>query len=80
VLAAYAGTYDLQGTSLVCTLENGHLVLQAGQSKLQLFAASETKFFSVTPNLQIEFVKDEQGAVTHFVLRQGTNEVKAPRK
>jgi len=82
ILAKYVGTYELQpGFDLVITLEGEQLVTQAtGQSKIPIFAESETKFFPKVMDASIEFLKDEKGAVTHLMLTQGPTQVKAPRK
>jgi Domain of unknown function (DUF3471) len=82
ILAQYTGTYELgPGFELVVTLEGDQLVSQAtGQAKLPLFAESETKFFLKVIDAEIEFFKDDQGAVTHLVLHQGSAEIKAPRR
>jgi CubicO group peptidase (beta-lactamase class C family) len=82
ILAQYTGTYELRpGFDLVITLEGDHLVSQAtGQGKLPLFAESETKFFPKVIDAEIEFFKDDKGAVTSLVLHQGAMEMKAPRK
>ncbi len=82
ILAQYVGTYELRpGFDLVFTLEGDELISQAtGQGKIPLFAETETKFFSKVIDAQIEFIKDEKGAVTHLMLYQGTIEMKAPRK
>jgi CubicO group peptidase (beta-lactamase class C family) len=82
ILAQYTGTYELRpGFDLVITLEGGQLVSQATrQGKLTLFAESETKFFSNAIDADIEFLKDDKGAVTHLMLHQGAAEIKAPRK
>lgn len=69
------------GFDLVITLEGDQLVSQAtGQGKIPLFAESETKFFPKVMDAEIEFVKDDKGAVTHLMLHQGPAEIKAPRK
>jgi hypothetical protein len=84
VLAAYVGSYDLpQGPTLEITIENGQLFAgpKGSPQKLPLSPESETSFFSkVITNLTIAFVKDETGAVTALVLRQGPNETRAVRK
>lgn len=82
ILAQYTGTYEMHpGFDLVITLEGGQLVSQAtGQDKMPLFAESETKFFPKAIDAEIEFFKDDKGAVTYLVLHQGAAEVKAPRK
>jgi CubicO group peptidase (beta-lactamase class C family) len=82
ILKQYVGTYEIQpGLNVTITLEGNQLFTQVtGQPKFPLFAESETKFFLKIVDAQDEFVKDEKGAVTHIILRQGPNEVKAPRK
>jgi len=82
ILAQYAGTYELHpGFDLVITVEGDQLISQAtGQGKIPLFAESETKFFPKVMDAEIEFLKDDKGAVTHLMLHQGALEVKAARK
>ncbi len=82
ILAKYVGAYELQpGVENVITLEGDQLMTQlTGQQKFPLFAESETKFFLKVVDAQVEFIKDPQGAVTHLLLRQGPNEIKARRK
>ena len=82
ILAQYAGTYELRpGFDMVITLEGDQLISQAtGQGKIPLFAESETKFFPKVMDAEIEFLKDDQGAVSHLVLHQGRAEIKAPKK
>jgi len=82
ILALYPGTYELQpGFDLVITLEDGKLMTQAtGQGKVQVFAETETKYFLKVTDAQIEFFKDDKGAVTHLVLHQGPAEIKAMKK
>ena len=48
--------------------------------KIPLFAESETKFFPKVMDAEIEFLKDDKGAVTHLVVHQGPAEIKAPWK
>jgi CubicO group peptidase (beta-lactamase class C family) len=82
ILAQYAGTYELRpGFDLVITLEGDQLMSQAtGQGKLPIFAESETKFFYKAVDAQIEFSKDDKGAVSSLNFHQGAFETKAPRK
>jgi hypothetical protein len=69
------------GVDMVVTVEQGKLIVKLGaQPNMPLFAESETLFFSKIVDAQIEFVKDESGAVTALVLHQGPNNVRAPRK
>jgi CubicO group peptidase (beta-lactamase class C family) len=81
VLAEYAGTYRLRpGFDLVVTLEGSQLMTQAtGQSKLPVFAESETKFFPKVVDAQIEFVRGKDGKVDHLILHQGGRDTEAPR-
>jgi hypothetical protein len=82
ILEQYVGTYEMRpGFDMAITLEGGQLISQAtGQGKIPLFAATETKFFPKVMDAEIEFVKDDKGAVTQMILRQGPGEMKAPRK
>ena len=81
-LEPYVGTYEARvGFDLVITLEGDQLMTQAtGQPKLPLYAESATKFFLKAVDAQLEFFKDESGAVTHAVLYQGGAEIRASRK
>jgi uncharacterized protein YneR len=82
VTAQYVGAYELKpGFDLTVTQEGDQLFAQAtGQGKAQLFAESATKFFYKVTDAQIEFFKDDKGAVTHLVLHQGPAEIKALKK
>jgi D-alanyl-D-alanine-carboxypeptidase/D-alanyl-D-alanine-endopeptidase len=71
VLETYAGEYQLAPAfSITVTREGGSLFLQAtGQSRLPLYAESETEFFLKAVDAQITFVK-EDGRVTKLILHQ----------
>ena len=63
--------YTTQTSTLIINLENDHLIAQiTNQSKVKLFPESKTKFFSKIPDVQIEFVKNPQGKLSHLVLHQ----------
>jgi hypothetical protein len=81
VLQQYVGVYELATTfKISVTVEGSQLMAQAtGQPKLPVYASSETKFFYKVVNAQIEFFKDANGAVSHLVLYQNNQEMKAPR-
>jgi len=81
VLDQYVGVYELAPNfKITVTREGNQLMVQAsGQPKLPVYASSETKFFYKVVNAQIEFFKDGKGAVTHLVLYQNNQEMKAPR-
>jgi hypothetical protein len=80
-LQQYVGVYELAPTfKISVTVEGSQLMVQAsGQPKLPVYASSETKFFYKVVNAQIEFFKDDKGAVSHLVLYQNNQEMKAPR-
>jgi CubicO group peptidase (beta-lactamase class C family) len=82
ILAVYAGTYALAPNfDLVITDENNQLQAQAtGQGKAPIYPESETKFFPIVVDAEIEFVKDDQGKVTSLVLHQNGHDMKAPKK
>jgi CubicO group peptidase (beta-lactamase class C family) len=70
---AYVGQYQITPKFiLTVTREGDRLMTQAtGQSKLEVFPESETRFFLKVVDAQITFVKNESGAVTHLILHQG---------
>jgi CubicO group peptidase (beta-lactamase class C family) len=82
ILAQYAGTYSLGGNmDVTMTVEGDTLMTQiTGQPKFPLFAESETRFFLKVIDAQVEFVKDEQGKVTHLIIHQGGVDAKAVRQ
>jgi hypothetical protein len=71
-LEAYVGTYQLQpGGTMYVRREGSGLTGQiVGQPQVQLFAESPTRFFLKVVDAQIDFVRNEAGAVTHLVLHQ----------
>lgn len=81
VLQQYIGIYELAPTfKITVTVEEGQLMAQAsGQPKIPVYGSSETKFFYKVVDAQIEFFKDDKGAVSHLVLYQNNQEMKAPR-
>lgn len=70
---AYVGRYELTPAMiLTVSKEGGRLMAQAtGQSAVELFPESETKFFLKVVNAKVTFVKDDKGKVTHLILHQG---------
>ncbi|MGH9752091.1 MAG: serine hydrolase [Blastocatellia bacterium] len=68
----YVGRYELPDLILEVAKEGDRLMAAPiGQPKLELFPESETKFFHKERDLQITFVKDDKGAVTHLILHGG---------
>ena len=82
ILAEYVGSYEIRpGFIFVVTLEGDQLITQiTGQPKVPIFAESEMKFFPKVVDAEIEFFKNENGQVTHLVLRQGGHDIKALKK
>jgi CubicO group peptidase (beta-lactamase class C family) len=74
VLDKYAGEYEFEypPTNFVIANENGKLTAQRnGESKQEMFAESETKFFLKTEDIQFTFVKSADGTVTGLIVHQG---------
>jgi hypothetical protein len=85
VLAKYAGTYQVGNAGrevVVKALGNQVLIEDTAYPKDRLFVArSETAFLSSVSQDVVEFFRDSQGAVTHFVRTTGAGkEEKAVRK
>jgi hypothetical protein len=81
-LAAYVGAYEVgPGLVLTVTQEGDRLFAQpTGSTRAELFPESETRFFLKVTDVQIEFVKNAAGTVTHLVRHQGGQERQATRK
>jgi len=71
-LAPIIGEYEVNPEFMFSvTREGGRLYIQAtGQERLEMFAESETKFFLKVNDAQLEFVKDDQGAIRKAVISQ----------
>jgi len=81
-LQKLVGTYEIkEGVELKISLANEQLFVQlTGQSPFPLFAESELFFFIKVPDAQIQFVKNDNGDITHLFLIQGKNKTEAKRK
>jgi len=80
VLEDYAGTYKLGQLSLVVTVEDNRLMFEApGIPKFSMPARSETKFFVPGASAEIEFVRGDDGVVTHLLLVQNGRPQRAQR-
>jgi len=68
----YAGQYEVvPGVILTITRDGEHLMAQTkGQAKAEIFPSSETEYFSRRVDVQIRFVRNEQGQVTGMVIVQ----------
>ncbi len=73
ILRTYAGRYQLQpGVMFDVRLEGSQLTAKlTGQPAYPVFPESETLFFYKVVEAQLEFRKDDSGAVTGVVLHQG---------
>lgn len=79
-MLSFVGGYTLaEGVVMQITYDKGLKVQLPGQQKLDLFPENKTKFFLKIVEAQIEFFKDEKGAVTKLVLYQGGREMSAPK-
>jgi hypothetical protein len=81
ILANYIGEYELApGFVLNVTAEGDKLFAQAtGQSKVEIFPESETKFFLKVVDAQIDFVRDESGRFNKVILHQGGQDIVGKR-
>ncbi|MCB0079510.1 MAG: DUF3471 domain-containing protein, partial [Caldilineaceae bacterium] len=68
----YVGDYQLgPGPALTISVEDGKLFAQAtGEAAMELAAAAEDSFFLPGLDVQIEFTRNAEGAVTSLVLQQ----------
>lgn len=78
-LGKYVGKYELTSNFMITiTQKENKLFAQAtGQSKIEIFAETKTKFFYKVVDAQIEFFMDDAGIVSKLVLHQnGEHEAK----
>ena len=80
-LDSYAGRYQLNpDLVLTVTSSGGKLFVQVtGQQKFQVHAESKTNFFYTVTAADISFIKNVQGEVTHLILNQNGQAMKAKR-
>ena len=81
VLINYTGEFELSpGFVIAVTLEGDRIFTQAtGQSKVEIYPESETKFFLKVVDAQLEFVKDESGKYNKVILHQGGKDMEGKR-
>lgn len=81
LLEAYCGVYDVgAGKQVTFRLADGNLTAQpTGRAPMPVFATSETQFYFTTVALEVEFVRDEQGRITHLMMKRDGRVRKAPR-
>jgi hypothetical protein len=82
VLRRYVGEYELTPALIFdVQLEGERLTVQlTGQSRLPVYAESETKFFYTVVDAQITFEVDERGEVAALVLHQNGMDQRARRR
>jgi D-alanyl-D-alanine carboxypeptidase len=69
------------GVIMTITLDNRRLFTQlANQRPVEIFAESESRFFSRASNAQITFTRDAAGVVTGLVLHQSGGRADPGRK
>ena len=81
ILNAYVGEYEIAPNQIVTiTLEGDKLMgVMTGQPKVELSPASETRFVVKEANAEVNFFKDEQGRVTHLILRFNGEEMRGKK-
>jgi len=81
VFDAYAGEYQLvPGLTVVFTREGDKFFMQpTGQGKAEIFPESETDFFLTVADVQVTFVKDDNGQVNAAILRQNGRNLTAKK-
>jgi hypothetical protein len=81
VLTNFTGEFELApGFVLAVTLEGDRIFTQAtGQSKVEIYPESETKFFLKVVDAQLDFVKDESGKFNKVILHQGGRDIEGKR-
>jgi len=82
MLAQYVGTYELNpGNTIVVTLAGDQLFGQmTGRGAIALFPETPNRFFAKVLDAQLEFVKSDNGVVTHAVLHLLGRDQKAVKK
>lgn len=81
ILNRYVGDYQLMpGFVLAVTVEGEKIFTQAtGQSKVEIYPESETKFFLKVVDATLDFVADESGKYNKVVLHQGGKDLEGKR-
>ncbi len=70
---AYAGVYELNpAVHVTVSKEANTLVAETQGQRFELLPESETSFFTLTSGLEVRFVKDGAGRVTHLMVNADT--------
>jgi len=80
VLGSYVGEYEMTPDFIITVIKDqGRLFVQApGQSKFEIFAENENKFFTKVNDAQFEFVKD-MDKIINVVMKQGGRQADAKK-
>lgn len=78
---AYVGHYEIAPDQLVTITREGNKLFgeMTGQSKVELFPTSQTRFIIQVADAEINFLKDTQGQTTHLTLRLNGKEMRAKK-
>jgi len=81
VLNMYSGEYQLAPNFiLTVSTESDRIFTQAtGQPKVEIYPKTETNFYLTIVDAQLDFVKNENGKVTHLILHQNGRDMKADK-
>jgi CubicO group peptidase (beta-lactamase class C family) len=86
VFADYAGSYQFDFSAdfvLTVRSRDGKLIMELKQptstSTAELHSESETRFFRTDADVEVTFVRDASGRVTHLVFRQEGQDLRADR-
>jgi D-alanyl-D-alanine-carboxypeptidase/D-alanyl-D-alanine-endopeptidase len=81
-LDAYAGEYVISpAVSATVTRQGDRLVFAiTGQAAAELLPESETEFFLKIADVQVSFVKNQDGTITELVLHQNGRDARARRR
>lgn len=77
----YVGEYAINDQVAIFISKDGDKLVgeAAGKPKVQLVPQSETRFLIKEAGAEVEFIKDDNGKVTHLVYREGEKEMEAKR-
>ena len=81
ILKNYTGKYEISPELFITvTVENDRIFVEVtGQQKTEIFPETETEFFVKVVDVQITFVKNEDGKVTELIIHQGGNDTPAKK-
>jgi hypothetical protein len=80
-LKEYVGEYKLRNMTIRFKLDGGHLFINQQNSPYSrvYFESDDTFFIYFAPGSSVSFVKNEQAQVTHILIRDRGDEVKAEK-